>query len=220
MFMKKILYRLIAKQSKSLRENKIAYIKSFFSSKNTVLDVGVWCKMPEPNPSENWLEKQYSDKVRIIAVGLHDMKGFHEKYPRVFCVQANGCALPFKNNAFNVGFSNAVLEHVPARGQLHFVEELARVVQEKAILAVPDRLSPIEIHSRIFFLHWFPWWRRLFICIGERYWASKENLTCIFTEKSLKEFLLGISIPGKWDIKHQSLAFIPVSLVAIFNKEM
>jgi hypothetical protein len=218
--MKKLIYKFVARQSKFMRENKFAYIKAFLDSENTILDVGVWCNMPEPNPSENWLEKQYSEKVRIIAVGLNDMREFRKKYPQVLCVQADGCALPFKDNAVDVGFSNAVLEHVPSQGQLRFAEGLARVVQKKAVLAVPDRLSPIEIHSRIFFLHWLPWWRHLFILLGERYWASPENLTCIFTRKTLKELLLRSTIQGNWDIKRQFLVFVPVSLIAIFNKEL
>jgi len=217
--MKKILYQFIARQSKTMRQNKLTYIEPFFDSKNMILDVGVWCDMPEPNPSENWLEKQYSEKTKIVAVGLNDMREFHKKYPKIFCVQADGCALPFKESAVAAGFSNAVLEHVPALDQVRFVEEMARVVQKRAVLAVPDRLSPIEIHSRIFFLHWLPGWRSLFRLFGESIWASEKNLTCIFTRKTLKELLVGISIFGKWEIKRQFLMFIPVSLIAIFNKE-
>lgn len=217
--MKKMLLGFIACSSKAMRQNKIIYIEPFFDSKDMILDVGVWCHMPEPNPSKNWLEKQQYEKTKIVAVGLNDMQEFHKKYPKFFCVQADGCALPFKDGAVVAGFSKAVLEHVPLQGQLRFVEEITRCVQIRAVLAVPDRLSPIEIHSRIFFLHWFPWWRNLFHFFGERYWALEENLTCIFSRKTLKELILGSSILGKWEIKRQFLMFIPVSLIAIFDKE-
>ena len=217
--MRKMFYKFIAQQSKLMRQNKITYIAPFFDAKNMILDVGVWCNMPEPNPSENWLEKQHGGEVKIIAVGLNDMQEFHKKYPKVFCVQADGSALPFKDNAVVAGFSNAVLEHVPSHGQLHFVQELTRVVQKRAVLAVPDRLSPIEIHSRIFFLHWLPFWRRLFSLLGENYWSSEINLSTIFTKKSLGKSLNCSSISGKWKIQRQKLFFVPVSLIAIFDKE-
>lgn len=216
--MKKILFGFIAKQSKSLRQNKIAYIKPFFDSKNMILDVGVWCNIPEPNPSENWLEKQYSEKTKIITVGLNDMKEFRKKYSKCLYVQADGCALPFKNNAVVVSFSNAVLEHVPPYEQLRFVEELARVVQKRAVLGVPDRLCPLEIHSRIFFIHWFPNWRNIFPILGEKFWSSEKNLSTIFTIGSLRQLLNKSSVPGKWKIKRQKLLFLPVSLLAIFEK--
>ena len=81
-----------------------------------------------------------------------------------------------------------MLEHVEVQGQLDFVQEISRVTMRRVVLAVPDRLSPIEIHSRIFLLHWLPYWRKIFAFIGEKYWASHENLSSIFTKKSLRIF--------------------------------
>ena len=208
----------IAEQSKYQREQKISHLREFFTPDNLMLDIGVWCKMPEPNPSENWLEKQHSQDVTIIAVGLENMSAFKKKYPNVLCVQADGCALPFKDNAVSVAHSNAVLEHVPAKCQPDFVREIARVASRKALLAVPDRFSPIEIHSRIFFIHWLPNWREIFRKLGKTFWASEEHLTCIFTFNSFKKMLGNSNVPGKWTIKRQTLYFLPVSLIAIFEK--
>ena len=147
--MRNWLRAFIAERSKSLREGKLEHLREFFAPDNLILDVGVWCHMPEPNPSENWLEKRHGGETQIIAVGLEDLRGFHKKYPRVLCVQADGRALPFRADAVTAAFSNAVLEHVPVAGQARFVEEIARVTRRRVVLAVPDRLSPIEIHSRI-----------------------------------------------------------------------
>lgn len=209
----------IAERSKSMREEKLEHLREFFAPGNLVLDVGVWGRMPEPNPSENWLEKRHSDEARIVAVGLEDLRAFRKKYPRVLCVQADGRALPFKADAVAAAFSNAVLEHVPLAGQLRFVEEIARVTRRRAVLAVPDRWSPIEIHSRIFFLHWLPFWRPLFRLLGEPYWASEAGLSTIFTRSALKELLGKSSVPGKWIILRQFLFFLPVSLIAVLEKD-
>jgi ubiquinone/menaquinone biosynthesis C-methylase UbiE len=217
--MKRLLNDYIARYSMTQRDSKISLLSNFLSKEDFVLDVGVWSDMPEPNPSENWLEKKYGNRAKIIAIGLHDMRKFREKYPGVLCVQADGSALPFMDNAVASAFSNAVLEHVPASRQAHFVEEFTRVTRHKAILAVPDRFSPIEIHSRIFFLHWLPFWREIFRLLGEEFWASERNLSSIFTKNGLKKLLNSSSDSGTWEIKRQYFMLMPVSLIAIFAKE-
>jgi len=210
----------ISQKSKELRDKKIHILFDCIQPENFILDVGVWCRMPEPNPSENWFEKKYNTSCKIVAVGLHNMRDFHYAYPGIFCVQADGCALPFKNNSIIAAMSNAVLEHIPLDNQLLFVEELSRVVKSKALLAVPDRLSPIEIHSRVFFLHWLPDWQKGLRMAGESYWASGKDLSTIFSYKQLKRLLLKSRVSCIWEIKRQLLfTFIPVSLLALFIKK-
>jgi hypothetical protein len=212
-----LLNNFIAQHSKSLRDGKIGHLLEFLKPDSLILDVGVWDRMPEPNPSENWLEKRYAGKVQIITVGLGDMHAFRDKYSVIECVQADGCTLPFKTGAVTAGFSNAVLEHIPVERQHQFVEELTRVVRHRAVIAVPDRFSPIEIHSRTFFLHWLPNWRYLLRRLGQQFWASEENLSTIFTVRSLRKLLSHSSCAGHWQIKRQWLLIFPVSLIAIFD---
>lgn len=209
-FIKKFLHQ----KSFQLRHQK--YVETFQSLLDgcSVIDVGVWSNFPEPNPSENWLEKQCGANGKIIAVGLDDMRQFRQKYPHVLCVQANGCALPFKNGAVDIAISNAVLEHVNQDGQENFVIEIARVSRLKSILAVPDRFCPLEIHSKIPFLHWFPFWRSAFRLLGKGYWGAKENLSTIFTKRSLGRLLRANAKNGVWSISRQRLWGIPVSLIA------
>jgi hypothetical protein len=118
----------------------------------------------------------------------------------------------------DAAFSNAVLEHVPVKDQLRFVDEITRVARERVVLAVPDRLSPIEIHSRLFFLHWLPFWRPVFRLLKKPYWASEIGLSTIFTRAGLKKLVEACSVRGKWSILRQTLFFLPVSLIAIFEK--
>lgn len=216
--MHKTINLIIQELSKPQREQKIHLLEEDLSSGSWLVDCGVWCKMPEPNPSENWLEKQYGAHAKIIAVGLDNLIDFKKKYPDVLCVQADGCALPFKNRGVDVAFSNAVLEHIPQQQQIKFIEEISRIASKKAILTVPDHLSPIEIHSKIFFLHWLPNWRRIFSRVGENYWSKPENLSTIFSKTSLSRLLMKSSIPGVWKIKRQSLWGIPVSLIATYMR--
>ena len=145
------------------------------------MDIGVWCQMPEPHPGENWLEKQEIKKGKLICIGLKGMPQFQEKYPGTLCVQADGRSLPFKNGTVDIAVANAVLEHVPLNGQESFAFEISRVIKCRAVLAVPDRWCPLEIHSRISIAQWLSWWRRIINNFSEKFWASPMALASIFT---------------------------------------
>lgn len=200
-----------------LRANKWSTVIMAARKGATVLDVGVWCRMPEPHPAENWLEKQSPYGGNLVAVGLDDMRAFHRRYPEALCVQADGCALPFKADAVDYAVANAVLEHVSVIGQKDFVAGLKRVARLQAILTVPDRLCPVEAHSRIPFIHWLPSWRSIYYRLGEKFWCLPKNLSTIFTRKALSR-LLRDSTGVDWQVKSQKLFGLPISLIAWITK--
>ena len=106
--------------------------------------------------THNFFEELYPWRTRITAVGLHDGAGFRTAYPEIEYVQADGCALPFRDGAFDVYFSNAVVEHVGgADRQRAFVAEAVRV-SRRVFLATPNRWFPIELHTRLPVVHWLP----------------------------------------------------------------
>ena len=71
-------------------------------------------------------------------------------------VQADGRDLPFADGAFDLGFSNAVVEHVGGREeQRRFVHELCRVAK-RVFVTTPNRFFPLEVHSLVPFAHWLP----------------------------------------------------------------
>jgi ubiquinone/menaquinone biosynthesis C-methylase UbiE len=78
-------------------------------------------------------------------------------------VAGDGRALPFRDGAFDVVFSNSVIEHVgDAASQRCFAAEVARVGRAYWV-QTPNRWFPIEQHLLTPFLHWLPqrWQRRL-----------------------------------------------------------
>jgi methyltransferase family protein len=76
-------------------------------------------------------------------------------------VAANGLLLPFKKNAFDIVFSNSVVEHVGDRVQQQkFAEEIARVGRCYWV-QTPNREFPIELHVMLPFIHYLPkTWQR------------------------------------------------------------
>ncbi|KPL77312.1 hypothetical protein ADN00_09285 [Ornatilinea apprima] len=216
---RKTIHHVVQKNMGEMRRGKYQSVLQELQAGATVVDIGVWCKMPEPNVNENWLEKQAPGSGKLIAVGLDSMQAFQKKYPEVICVQANGMALPFKDGAVDIAISNAVLEHVPMEGHKDFVFEITRIVKRVAIFAVPDRAFPVEVHSRIPFLHWLPNWREVFRLVGEKNWASKEYLATIFTIRSLKNLIYSVRPKKTWQIKRQKFFGWPVSLIAAFSPQ-
>ena len=80
---------------------------------STILDVGV--KAIEHREYDNFLEKFYPYKHNVVAVSNRDVSSLKEKYPEVTFIQADGRDLPFRDKQFDIGYSNAVIEHVGNR---------------------------------------------------------------------------------------------------------
>jgi SAM-dependent methyltransferase len=125
----------------------------------TVLDIGVddvafgeatGCR------TLNFFEELYPWPERITAVGIHEGRRFAERYPAASYVQADALQLPFEAGAFDVYFSNAVIEHVgPREAQRRFVSEALRVAP-RVFITTPNRWFPIELHTRAPLVHWLP----------------------------------------------------------------
>ena len=104
----------------------------------------------------NFFEEMYPWPKSITALGLHDGAGFRARYPEIRYVQGDACALPFEDGAFDIVFSNAVIEHVGGRErQQRLVSEALRVGR-RVFITTPNRRFPVEVHTRLPFVHWLP----------------------------------------------------------------
>ena len=125
----------------------------------------------------NFFEEHYPWPERITALGLHPGERFRARYPAVTYVQGDALDLPFADGAFDVVFSNAVIEHVGGReAQRRFVEETLRVAR-RAFVTTPNRWFPVEVHTRLPLVHWLP--DRLahpVYDLARRPWAKENHL--------------------------------------------
>ena len=125
-----------------------------------VIDVGVgdtgFGTEPGVASSHNFFEALYPWPDRITAVSDVPLPNFAREFPTVSTVTANGTELPFEDDAFDVAFSNAVVEHVGGPAEQHrFVAELCRVAP-RVFLSTPNRWFPVETHTLVPFVHWLP----------------------------------------------------------------
>ncbi len=119
---------------------------------DSIVDVGI--NAVEYSESDNYLERHYPHPEKITAVGIEDdLSAFRTRYPKVTAVSADGTKLPFAENSFDIGYSNAVIEHVGNLDrQRAFLAELYRV-STRGYLTMPNRHFPIEIHTRLPLVH-------------------------------------------------------------------
>ncbi len=182
---------------------------------DAVLDLGTTSL---PDPQENMFELYYPYPARITAAGTEDCGFLETKYPGLKFVRLQaGKPLPFADNTFNIGFCNAVIEHAGSReSQAFFLRELIRV-SRRCFVTTPNRWFPVELHTRLPFIHWLP--RPLFSGIlsvlGLEFYASEENLN-LLTASALRDLLP----PGLKSVRLSCQRFfgLPSNLLLVIEK--
>ena len=120
----------------------------------TVLDVGFVDR--ETSPFANYIERHYPWPENLTALGLDEPDNFLRLYPKVKAVRYDGRIFPFATRSFDVVWSNAVIEHVGGFDrQLLFLKEMLRV-GKRIFFSTPNRGFPVELHTRMPFIHWLP----------------------------------------------------------------
>jgi len=171
------LYRL----SHAPRKAMFSRFMDIFRPKgeNTVLDLGTTSL---PDPQENMFELYYPHPGRVTAAGTEDCSFLEARHPGLAFVRLEaGKPLPFADDAFDIGFSNAAIEHAGSReSQARFLSELIRV-SRRCFVTTPNRWYPVELHTRLPLLHWLPapLFRALLALLGFDFYAKEENLNLL-----------------------------------------
>jgi hypothetical protein len=141
------------------RERKLRLFLELYrpGPQTSVLDLGVTDAPFGGGSSDNFFEMLYPWPDRITAVGHTGLERFAAAFPQVRVVHADGRDLPFADGEFDLGFSNAVVEHVAGgrEGQRRFVNELCRVAR-RVFVTTPNRWFPVDPHTLLPFVHWLP----------------------------------------------------------------
>jgi SAM-dependent methyltransferase len=178
-----------------------------------ILDVGF--SENEYSETDNFIEKYYKYPKMITALGIDIPINFKKRYPEVTVVQYDGGTFPFKDKQFDVGWSNAVLEHVGnSDKQTYFLKEIRRVAK-RAFITTPNKFFLIEPHTRTPLLHLLP--KKIFdkylTIIGKK-WAAGEYMYLI-SLYNLKKILSRAGIFEYMIIKNKLIGFT-LDFVVIF----
>ena len=121
-----------------------------------ILDVG--------GTSEIWALLDGSEVTEIVLLNMPRAAADREaELPGMRHVYGDGCLLPFADGAFDIVFSNSVIEHVGgAEAQARFAGEIRRAGRAYWV-QTPNRYFPIETHLLTPFIHLLPRAWRAFI---------------------------------------------------------
>jgi hypothetical protein len=154
-----MLRRAASRVSMRSRKRKLQLFLELFEPgpETTVVDAGVTDAPFGGGSTDNFFEARYPWPEQITGVGHTELDRFASAFPSVRAVRADGRDLPFADGAFDLGFSNAVVEHVGGgrEGQRRFVHELCRVAR-RVFVTTPNRFFPLEVHTLLPFVHWLP----------------------------------------------------------------
>jgi SAM-dependent methyltransferase len=202
------------------REKKLQIFLKYInpSEFDTILDVG-YSNKEEENPSSNYLEKKYKYKNKITALGIEDTNEFNFRYPEVRTIRYAGGVFPFKNKEFDIGWSNAVIEHVGnSESQILFLKEMIRTCK-RVFLTTPNKLFPIEVHTRIPLLHFLPkkFFDEILKFVGKS-WATGSYMN-LLTCREIKVILKKININNYKILRNHISPFFTLDFIIIIEEK-
>jgi hypothetical protein len=153
--MRNLLYATIRR----FRRDRMAMFQHTFplTPKTRILDVG--------GTRLNWLLLAASPQITLLNLPSSGEA----------TVVGDGRYLPFRDHAFDIIFSNSVIEHISTEDdQRRFADEVRRTGRAYWV-QTPDRRFPIEPHLVTPFLHWLPKSVRVSIARRFTFWSLIER---------------------------------------------
>jgi ubiquinone/menaquinone biosynthesis C-methylase UbiE len=183
----------------------------------SIVDVGVTADRTQI--ASNFFENLYPHPERITAFSNQNASWMEKEYKGLTFKQGTALEMPFKNGAFELVFSSAVIEHVGSnRNQRAFIKECFRITNKYVFITTPSRHYPIELHTAIPLIHWFPKriHRKLLKIMGKDFFALEENLN-LLTKNELK-IICDESGIKKYKILTAKFLGLPSNLLLLIEK--
>ncbi|MGH8528224.1 MAG: methyltransferase domain-containing protein [Nevskiales bacterium] len=142
------IYGLSGLLSRRFREKRFKWFLDTMrpDARSTLLDIGGY----------PWSWQSTEVPAKIVIVNLHEIPGMAEQVKNRFeLVTGDGCKLAYADGAFDIVFSNSVIEHVGSyERQQKFAAE-ARRVGRALWIQTPAREFFFEPHLLTPFIHFF-----------------------------------------------------------------
>ena len=180
------------------------------------LDIGT--TSDDKNASSNIVIKNIKniEKFKCISDQIINSDFFHKSLKKSITEEFSENEL--YDFSSDLVVSNATIEHVGSTlNQKKMVENIIRLTKKIFVITTPNRFYPIELHTKIPLLHWFPKsiYRRMLNFLGLSFYADEKNLN-LLTINELKKMLNDHKII--YEIKFLKLFFFKSNIIIIGKK--
>jgi ubiquinone/menaquinone biosynthesis C-methylase UbiE len=166
-------------KKKRIEINRIIEEEIDYEKSKNLLDVGTTSSLEK---HENQIIKYFYNKIDISCLSNLSLEELKSIYSKISVHKGDGRKMSFVTNNFDIVTSSATIEHVGNfNNQLKFISECLRVSKHKLFITTPNRYFPIEMHTKIPLIHFFPKkiHRKILNLIGEKYLSLEENLNLL-----------------------------------------
>ncbi len=207
-FTKEALRRL----SRRSRRKKFKLLEQVFRPRpeDRVLDVGASGATFTPYTFQDY----YAYPDRLVAGGIErrEILEARRRYPRAQYAIFDGRALPFPDKSFDLVFSNAVIEHLPSRGQQERFAQEVRRVGRSWFITTPNYWFLFESHYHLPFIHFLPreaqrWYNRL---LGTHIPKGRVAELALLSARQMRKLFPGSRVVP------MRVTFWPETLVALY----
>ena len=181
-----------------------------------VLDIGT--TSDKDNESSNIIVKSIKNikNFKCISDQYVESDFFHKKLRKSITGELSEKEV--EEFSSDLVISNATIEHVGGfLNQRKMLENIIKLSKKKFIITTPNRFHPLEFHTKIPLIHWFPKsiHRKILRIVGLSFYAKEENLN-LLSENELIKILIGQKIV--YSIKYIKLLFFKSNLIIIGEK--
>ena len=181
-----------------------------------VLDIGSTSE--KDNESSNIIVKSIKNIKNFKCISDQDIDSdfFYKKLKK--SITEDLSEKEIEEFSSDLVISSATIEHVGGfLNQRKMLENIIKLSKKKFIVTTPNRFHPLEFHTKIPLIHWFPksMHRKILKILGLSFYAKEENLN-LLGENELIKMLIGQNIV--YSIKHIKFLLFKSNFIIIGEK--
>jgi len=188
-----------------------------YSDDKSIIDIGT---TPSLEEEQNIFLDKIKNNQNITCLSNQDCKILFTKYKNIRNILVgDGRKTKFADNSFDIGHSNATIEHVGSfKNQVSLVKEMLRISKESIFIQTPNRFYPIDFHTILPIIHWFPKaiHRKILKFLNLDFYSKEENLN-LLSANDIKKICKILNIK-KYKILRFKLFFFTSNLILVINK--
>tara|TARA_B100000035_G_C20981242_1_gene545566 strand:+ start:45 stop:728 length:684 start_codon:yes stop_codon:yes gene_type:complete len=201
------------------RKEILVILKEFLKDKEIkdILDIG--STEDDNNESSNYLIKNLDNNKVYKSISDQTISSNFFSKALKKSITDDFTKNDIENFQSDLVISNATIEHVGSfENQIKMCSNVINLSRKYFIIMTPNRFHPLEFHTKIPIIHWFPkkFHRMILRLVGLKFFAKEKNLN-LLSENDFKLIMRGLN-QTNYEIKHINFFLIKSNLILIGKK--